>query len=324
MTLQMSISEFELIQRYFTSHFPKRKDVILGIGDDAALCQVPEDMQLAISVDTLVAGVHFPEETSAKDIGYKALAVNLSDMAAMGATPAWMTLALTCPQADSQWLTQFSYGLLELAKQYHVSLIGGDTTRGALTITIQVIGFVPKSNALCRHQAKVGDYIFVTGTLGDAGLGLASIQKRTSLSKKATYYVERRLNRPIPRVEIGQALRHIASSAIDISDGLLADLGHITKASKVGAAIELAKLPLSHVLRTEIPLEQAWQLALTAGDDYELCFTIPVKYVKLLPNILPNEQYTYIGQLEKQAGIRCIDTDGQEFLLEHKGYQHFT
>ncbi len=319
----MSISEFELIRRYFATQFPKRDDVILGIGDDAALCQVPDGMQLAISVDTLVAGVHFPVNTSAEDIGYKALAVNLSDMAAMGATPAWMTLALTCPQTDSQWLTQFTQGLLTLAEQYHVSLIGGDTTRGALTITIQLIGFIPKSSALCRHQAKVGDYIFVTGTLGDAGLGLASIQQQITLSPSIKAHVEQRLNRPIPRIEVGHALRHIANSAIDISDGLLADLGHITTSSSVGAVIELEKLPLSQALRAEISLKQAWQFALTAGDDYELCFTIPAKYTELLPNILSSEQYTYIGKIENQAGIRCIDADGQPFLLNHKGYQHF-
>jgi len=319
----MSISEFALIQRYFSTHFPKRDDVIVGIGDDAALCQVPDGMQLAISVDTLVAGVHFPVNTSAEDIGYKALAVNLSDMAAMGATPAWMTLALTCPQADSQWLAQFTQGLLTLAERYHVSLIGGDTTRGALTITIQLIGFIPTSHALCRHGAQVGDYIFVTGTLGDAGLGLASIQDEFRLSLPVKAHVESRLNRPCPRIEVGLALRSIANSAIDISDGLLADLGHITTASGVGAVIELEKLPLSQALRAEISLEQAWQFALTAGDDYELCFTIPAKYIELLPNILSNEQYTCIGKIEYQAGIRCIDANGHPFLPNHKGYQHF-
>lgn len=320
----MSISEFALIQRYFTTHFPKRDDVILGIGDDAALCQAPEGMQLAISVDTLVSGVHFPIDTNAKDIGYKALAVNLSDMAAMGATPAWMTLAITCPMVDTQWLTLFTQGLLELATRYHVGLIGGDTTCGSLAITIQLIGFVPKSQALCRHQAKVGDSIFVTGTLGDAGLGLASIQKRMLLSQQASDYVEKRLNNPTPRVEIGQMLRSIASSAIDISDGLLADLGHITVASGVGATIELEKLPLSQALMTEIPLEQAWQLALTAGDDYELCFTVPAERLELLAKFLANEQYTCIGKIENQTGVRCIDVKGEPFGLEYQGYQHFS
>ncbi|RKZ41263.1 MAG: thiamine-phosphate kinase [Gammaproteobacteria bacterium] len=317
----MPIAEFDVIARYFTQAFPKRTDVILGIGDDAALCTVPAGMQLAIAVDTLVEGVHFPRTTCAQDMGYKALAVNLSDMAAMGATPAWMTLALTCPQTDGAWLKGFTQGLLELAKLYQVSLMGGDTTCGPLTITIQIAGFVPPDGALQRCGAQQGDGIYVTGTLGDAGLGLASIQKQVILPSQTQQFVESRLNRPTPRVAEGQALRGIASSAIDISDGLAADLGHILEASGVGASLQLEKLPLSRALIKHLSPEKAWLMALSAGDDYELCFTVPHQKEVALQKALPN--YTRIGIIESSPGLRCLDAQGQLFRFEKTGYQHF-
>lgn len=319
----MSLHEFEVITRYFSQTFPHRTDVVLGIGDDAALCVAPAGMQLAIAIDTLVAGVHFPSTTAPKDIGYKALAVNLSDLAAMGAMPAWMTLALTCPPMTSEnWLADFSYGLRELAECYQVSLIGGDTTAGPLTITIQVTGLLPWQSALCRHGAKPGDGIYVTGTLGDAGLGLASIQQQLSLPISIQTIVESRLNRPIPRIQEGQTLRGIANSAIDISDGLAADLGHILAASQVGASIYLEQLPLSNALREYLPLEAAWQLALTAGDDYELCFTVPQHQEEVLLKALGITAYTQIGVIEKLPGLRCFDANGQIFIPKNQGYQH--
>jgi len=315
--------EFDVIARYFTQAFPKRTDVILGIGDDAALCTVPMGMQLAIAIDTLVEGVHFPRTTCSQDIGYKALAVNLSDMAAMGATPAWMTLALTCPQKDDAWLKGFTQGLLELAKLYQVSLMGGDTTCGPLSITIQIAGFVPPDSALLRGGARQGDSIYVTGTLGDAGLGLASIQKQMLLSPQAQQFVESRLNRPTPRVAEGQVLRGIASSAIDISDGLAADLGHILEASGVGASLQLPKLPLSRALIKHLSPEKAWLMALSAGDDYELCFTVPPQKEVTLQKALLNYSYTRIGIIESSPGLRCLDTQGRLFSFEKAGYQHF-
>ncbi len=319
----MSIAEFDVIARYFIQDFPKRADVILGIGDDAALSSVPEGMQLAIAIDTLVEGVHFPKNTSPEDIGYKALAVNLSDMAAMGAMPAWFTLALTCRKTDEVWLTGFSQGLLELAQTHEMSLIGGDTTCGPLTVTIQVTGFVPPDSALQRDGAQSGDGIYVTGTLGDAGLGLASIQKRVTLPCSARQFVESRLNRPTPRLVEGQALRGIASSAIDISDGLLADLGHILSASGTGASLQLDCLPLSKTLCELKPLERAWLMALSAGDDYELCFTVPPNRVVALQKALPIRSYTRIGTIEAANGLRCLDANGRLFVPEKTGYQHF-
>jgi thiamine-monophosphate kinase len=319
----MPIAEFDAIARYFTQAFPKRADVILGIGDDAALSSVPSGMQLAIAIDTLVEGVHFPKKTRSENIGYKALAVNLSDLAAMGATPAWMTLALTCQKMDEAWLTGFSQGLLELATRYNVSLIGGDTTCGALTVTIQVTGFVPPHRALRRSGAQVGDGIYVTGTLGDAGLGLASMQKRVVLPRKVRQFVESRLNRPTPRLAEGKALRQCANSAIDISDGLVADLGHILSASGVGASLQVDRLPLSKALRKVMYPEKAWQMALSAGDDYELCFTVPPNRVAKLQNALPKDIYTHIGIIEATPGLRCLDTNGQLFVPSIRGYQHF-
>jgi len=318
----MPISEFEVITNYFQQDFPQRAEINLGIGDDAALCTIPTGMQLAVAIDTLVEGVHFPIKTSSQDIGYKSLAVNLSDLAAMGATPAWMTLALTCPQPDETWLRGFRQGLFELAKTAEISLIGGDTTCGPLTVTIQVAGFVPQHCALQRRGAQPGDGIYVTGTLGDAGLGLATIQNQITLPLPIQKFVKLRLNRPSPRWHEGQALRGIASSAIDISDGLQADLGHILIASGVGASIQLASLPLSEALGY-IPLNYAWNLALSAGDDYELCFTVPPQQEIALQKVLAPDSYTRIGTIESTAGLRCLTADGQLFVAKQLGYQHF-
>lgn len=319
----MSLSEFEVIKRYFSQTFPYRADVVLGIGDDAALGSVPPGMQLAIAIDTLVAGVHFPNTTSPKDIGYKALAVNLSDMAAMGAIPVWFTLALTCPSnTDEDWLAEFSYGLRELAERYQISLIGGDTTSGPLTITIQVTGFVPNQTALQRRGAMPGDSIYVTGTLGDAGLGLAAVQQQMNLPALVQKYVTARLNRPTPRLREGHTLRGIASSAIDISDGLLSDLGHILTASTVGASLYLEQLPLSSAVRDYLSPPAAWQLALSAGDDYELCFTVPSNQEIALSKALAAGCYTRIGIIETTLGLRCFDAVGQPWLPNFKSYQH--
>jgi thiamine-monophosphate kinase len=312
----MPIAEFNLINRFFKQKFPIRKDVVLGIGDDAALCTAPAGMQLVMAMDTLVEAVHFPINTKPEDIAYKALAVNLSDLAAMGATPAWMTLALTCPKVDEVWLRRFSQGLLELATAAEISLIGGDTTRGSLTVTIQVTGFVEPELALQRNAAQPGDAIYVTGTLGDAGLGLAAIEKRITLYSEMQNYVESRLNRPTPRLKEGKQLIGIANACIDISDGLLADLNHILTASKVGATLNLENLPLSKALQS-IDRKTAVELALAAGDDYELCFTVPA-------NKKPLIAATRIGTIEQQLGLRCLDKQGKIFASEKYGYEHFS
>ncbi len=321
----MPTAEFDLIQQYFSHDYPQRPEVVLSVGDDAALCNIPAGQQLAISVDTLVAGVHFPLDTTAEAIGHKALAVNLSDMAAMGAQPAWMTLALTCPQVDLEWLQGFAHGLRQLATAANVSLIGGDTTRGELTITIQIMGLLPIGQALTRSGAQVGDGIYVTGSLGDAGLGLAIVQNRASVASEHADWLTRRLSHPSPRWQAGQALLGIANSAIDISDGLAADLGHILTASGVGASLIVDDLPLSKAMQASVTQEQAWQYALTSGDDYELCFTVPTAAQHLLPKILPPDvPCTRIGAIEAASGLRCVRHDGSVFSLGKAGYQHFS
>jgi thiamine-monophosphate kinase len=309
-----SMNEFALIQRYFWEKSRYNSNVCAGIGDDAALVIPPSNQQLAISVDTLIAGVHFPVDTAPQDIGFKALAVNLSDLAAMGAQPLWFTLALTLPNVDESWLERFSEGLFEISNSYNIQLIGGDTTKGHLSITIQVIGAVPQNQALMRSGAQLGDEIFVTGTLGDAGLALAVLKNKISHKNHDII----RLNRPTPRVAEGLKLRGIANSAIDISDGLLADLGHILEMSgNVGATLFLDQLPLSKELQN-LKTEQAWRFALSSGDDYELCFTVSPDKSHLI-----DFPCTKIGFIEKETGIRCLDTQGHLFIPSKMGYQHF-
>jgi thiamine-monophosphate kinase len=295
--------------------------VVLGIGDDAALCQVPPGMQLAISTDTLVAGVHFPNDTAPADIGYKALAVNLSDMAAMGAQPVWFSLALSVPEMDWDWLQPFSQGLLELAREHDVALIGGDTTRGPLSITVTVHGFVPEGQALRRSGAIGGDDIWVTGSLGDAAAALQQIGAAMQSMK-----LRHRLDRPTPRVAAGLALRGLASAAIDISDGLAQDLGHILTASGLGADIELGRMPVSASLLEFHPEDAArWQLQLGGGDDYELCFTAPARNAFAIEQALAQcgVSASVIGHTTEQTGLRCLAPDGESFALARTGFQHF-
>lgn len=306
------MNEFDLIQHFFAAQ-KHRPDVLLGIGDDAALLTIPAHQSLVVSIDTLVAGVHFPVNTNPEDIGYKALAVNLSDLAAMGAEPAWATLALTLPNADENWLKQFCAGFFNLANQYQVQLIGGDTTRGPLTITVQAHGFVESKHVLRRDQAQVGDLIYVTGTLGDAGLALQQLQNNIPPNN----YLLQRLNRPTPRIDMGLELTKISKCAIDISDGLAADLNHILVASKVGVKINVDQLPKNKHVTSE--------LALTAGDDYELCFTIAPHYQNEVTKIAAklNCPCTCIGIIEKPPGLRLQYADGSECNIALKGYQHF-
>lgn len=321
----MALSEFDIIETYFASRTVCRDDVKLGIGDDAAVMSIPDGLELVVAMDTLVDGVHFPANTPAEHIAWKALAVNLSDLAAMGAEPAWFTLALTMPASDQEWLKAFSKGLFSLADRYHMQLVGGDTTRGPLSITIQVAGYVPAGTALTRNGAKPGDVIYVSGTVGDAALGLKHLQGNETGSHTA--YLIERLQRPTPRTEIGQALSGLASACIDVSDGLYADLGHILESSHVGARLQLEDIPLADEFRQTIAeTEQQQLLALTGGDDYELCFSIPPDSVAELKGIA--NQYscplTRIGEIVQAPGIRMFRQQQQiEMSSIKSGYRHF-
>ena len=315
----MSGREFEIIRRYFTRQQPQREDVIAGIGDDAALLQVPADSELVVCMDTLVAGVHFPESTAAAAIGHKALAVNLSDLAAMGATPAWATLSLTLPDDDPVWLENFSQGFFRLADRYDVQLVGGDTTRGPLSVTVQAHGFVPGGCALRRQGAQAGDRIYVTGTLGDAGLSLC-------MGDQADTVLQQRLDYPEPRISAGQLLRGVASAAIDVSDGLLADLGHLLEADGLGASIYIDELPRSATLTAATRQQSSfYDLPLSAGDDYELCFTVPVRDCIEMEAALSSQslEFTAIGVIEQEPGIRCYQANGDLYQAATDGYQHF-
>ncbi len=310
--------EFNLIQKYFTWENPP-VDVITAVGDDAAVMGIPADQQLVTSIDTLISGVHFPKETSAHAIGYKALAVSLSDLAAMGATPKWFTLALTLPEIDQSWLHSFSLGLKTLAQEYQCFLVGGDTTKGSLSISIQVMGLVNTGSALLRSGAKSGDKIYVTGTLGDANAGLDSLLNGSKiLASEAREFCHRRLNYPTPRLNESFVIKDLASSCIDLSDGLLQDLSHILNASKVGAELDLSQLPLSPALKA-LDTPKSLSYVLAGGDDYELLFTLPEENeYKLLTEM--GDRVTCIGSIAKDIdGI--VDKAGKH--LESSGYNHF-
>lgn len=322
----MACGEFDLITRYFDRFKPVRRDVQLGIGDDCALLTVAEKQLLAISTDTLVSGVHFLADINPSDLGYKALAVNLSDLAAMGADPAWLSLALTLPEANDKWLEAFSNSLFEQLNYYGMQLIGGDTTRGPLSITLTINGLIPEGRALTRQGAKIGDWIYVTGTLGDSAAGLALLQGRFSVEQQVErdYLLARHL-RPHPRVLQGQALRDLASAAIDISDGLIADLQHILKASQCGARLDLDELPMSQILTSNTDVEQALYWALAGGEDYELCFTVPEVNRGALDLALNHlgADYTCIGQIAPLGEGMTFYRNNQQVTLPWKGYDHF-
>jgi thiamine-monophosphate kinase len=317
-------SETELIQRYFVFE-QGRADVIQGIGDDGAVVMPPAGQELVASVDTLVEGVHFLPGIEPGAIGHKALAVNLSDLAAMGAEPAWASLALTLPEVDEVWLRDFSRGLKALAQTYGVALIGGDLTRGPLSMTIQVLGFVPRGAALYRSGAQPGDRIFVTGSVGDAGLGLAVLQGRLELPSDAAAYLSSRLHRPAPRIEAALALRGCASAAIDVSDGLALDLERLLAASRVGATVELTQLPLSPAARAAFTTPIDWSQILTAGDDYELLFTVAPERAGAMEKAFDAIAggATEIGHIEATPGLRCTLEGHAHARPRRAGYDHF-
>jgi len=313
------MSEFDLIQRYFTRPAPS---AALGAGDDAALVEVGAGKELAISSDMLVCGTHFFADTDPFLLGHKTLAVNLSDLAAMGAVPRWATLAIALPDADEDWLQKFSAGFFALADAHGVELIGGDTTRGPLALCVTILGEVPRGRALRRDGARVGDDIWVSGTLGQAALGLACEQGRHTLYDQVRDDCLNALHQPQPRVALGLALRGIARSAIDISDGLLADLGHILQRSAVGAELEIETLP---IVGTGVEKELAQQCALTGGDDYELCFTAPATARDTLAALAEQLQLplTRIGQIRTGHGCVVRDAAGKEMKTGKAGYDHF-
>ena len=298
------MSEKALITHFFDRP-AHSKNVSLGIGDDAAVITVPPGQELISSIDTLVTGINFPQKTAAEDIGYKAIAVSLSDMAAMGAEPKTALLSLTLPEANESWLSAFSQGLFELIEAHQMQLIGGDLTRGPLSVTTVVNGFVPQRKAILRKGAKPGDAIYVTGMLGDAGLALKSHPDPDCLQK---------LNRPTPRVDIGIALREIASAAIDVSDGLAADLEKLCECSDVGAQVIVDNIP-----RNKASIE----LALTAGDDFELCFTVPPEKQKHLQQLISSASIQKIGNITTQKTVQFVHSNGKILNLRKKGYEHF-
>ncbi|RXJ73111.1 thiamine-phosphate kinase [Veronia nyctiphanis] len=322
----MSGNEFDIIGRYFASQPVTRRDVDLGIGDDAALISVPEGNQVAVTTDTLVAGVHFLEDANPEWVAHKALAANLSDLAAMGAMPAWCSLALTLPENDEGWIEAFCKGFYKLAEYFNVQLIGGDTTRGPLSISITLQGLVPTGQALTRSGAKVGDWIYVTGELGDSALGLDFIlgnRDRTGLYAEALirgHYLRQ------PRVLAGQKLRGIASSTLDISDGLISDLPHILKASGVGANVDAALIPVSSVLNElEKDPQVAAKMALCSGEEYELCFTVPEINRGALDTAFAHADIhlVCIGQIRSGSGL-TLNWQGDAVDWQLAGWDHFS
>ncbi len=321
----MPLSEFEIIERYFRRHAGARDDVVLGIGDDAALVRPPPGLELALAIDTLVSGVHFLPSTDPAALGHKALAVNLSDLAAMGAEPAWATLSLTLPAADEEWLEPFAAGFAALARNHGVALIGGDTTRGPLSITVQVAGLIPPGQALRRSGAQPDDLIWVTGTLGDAALALRCLEGTAKVARARLGPLLQRLERPLPRVREGQALRGVASAAIDVSDGLAADLGHLLAAERHGATLHAARLPLSAPVQEQVAATGDWMLALAGGDDYELCFTTDARHRAEVESRFTalGTPCACIGQVRAHPGLRVVLEGGEVLDPAGAGYRHF-
>lgn len=313
--------EFDLIRRFFSDRLPPRRDTRLGVGDDCALLRPPAGMDIALSVDTLVSGVHFLPTVDPDRLGHKALAVNLSDLAAMGAEPAWATLALTLPEADEVWLAGFSEGFFRLASRFGLELVGGDTTRGPLSLTVQVMGMLPQGKALRRSGARPGDGVYVSGSPGRAGLGLKGRLKASIWADADSIDA---LELPEPRINLGLALRGLASACIDISDGLAQDLGHVLTASQVGARIDYDQLPLSPAVHQYVTASGDWALPLSAGDDYELCFTLPPHKVAELESRLSGSglSITQIGHIEPEPGLRLLKHHDIH-PLEVAGYDHF-
>jgi thiamine-monophosphate kinase len=323
MTTSNLSSEFDLIARHFTR---PAANAVLGVGDDCALVDVTNGMDLAVSTDTMVAGTHFFPDVDPENLGHKALAVNLSDMAAMGAMPYWAMLALTLPSVDHEWLAAFAKGFFDLAAEFNVSLIGGDTTRGPLTLTVTIMGEVPAGAALRRSGAKAGNDIWVSGNIGDAALAVAHRNGKLVLGEDDYHEAVMRLYEPMPRVALGQALRGTATAAIDISDGLLADLGHICRLSGVGATVDLASIPVSAIGAKHFATDAGRTAIVAGGDDYELCFTaapISRESIEQLADGL-GIPITRIGQVKRGKGVSLLGPDGKAVKVDGRGFDHFS
>lgn len=314
----MALSEFELIRQCFAQRFQQnRPGVVLGIGDDCALLDIPPGHHLAASIDTLVKGVHFPHDADAYLLGWRSLSVNLSDLAAMGAQPVAFTLALTLPEVDPEWLDAFSQGLADCAAKYDIQLVGGDTTKGPLSISIQVMGSVPKGQALTRGGAKVDDLVYVSGALGAAAAAVKPLVAGEDFPEawKVAYY------KPLAQIRLGIALRLTASACLDVSDGLLGDLQHILNASELGAVLDLKAVPIALCIQSQ---PQALNLALSGGDDYQLCFTLPANKQAEVEKLGRELQINLscIGRLRAESGIFARQASGL-VEIEPAGYQHF-
>jgi len=315
------MGEFDLIKRYFNR--PELRPgpaMALGPGDDCALLQLPNAHQLAVSSDTFVVDVHFFNDMAAHQIAQRCLAASVSDLAAMGATPAWFNLCVTLPHLDELWLDGFSQGLAQQARQCGISLAGGDTTKGPLTISIHAMGWVPQGRAHTRSGAQPGDAVMVSGSLGDSAAGLALMQ----LNRQAKDSLSERYWNPTPRLALGQWLLQKATACLDVSDGLEQDLGHILAASECGADIQLDQLPLSHGLLQHVPRAQAQDYALSGGEDFELCFSLPKVHLSAARAYATTHQLplTQVGEITEKLGCRVWDAAGNLYSVA-QGYQHF-
>jgi thiamine-monophosphate kinase len=322
----MAPSEFQIIRRFFTH---RAHGAVLGVGDDAAIVRPRNGAELVVTTDLLVSGRHFRPDADPAQLGHKALAVNLSDIAAMGAAPRWATLALAVPKADPRWLALFSRGFMRLARRHGVDLVGGDTTRGPLAVCVQVIGEVPAGKALRRDGARSGDDVWVSGRLGDAGLVLAATAGQVPLSRREQARLAPRLHVPTPRIELGIALRGIAHSAIDISDGLLADLGHICERSRLAAVVEMKRIPRSATLHRHLSRAAARTALLAGGDDYELCFTAGRRQRERIVRLARRLRValTRIGTMaprrRRRAAVTVLGNEGRALTLTRRGFDHF-
>ena len=318
-----AVNEFELIERYFTRH-AMSNDVVLGVGDDCAIVSPPVGRQLVMSVDTSVAGRHFPEDTPAKHIATRSLAVALSDIAAMGARAHWFMLSLTLPEADEAWLSDFSDGLLDFAAKHELNLVGGDTSRGPLSVSVSVYGSVEPGKVIRRDGARPDDIIYVTGSLGDGAAALAMLKKELTVSQAAQAHIRKRFYAPEPRLREGELLAGVASAGIDISDGLYADLSKVCSASAVGALVDVARVPTSDSWRDNVNDGKRLEWALTSGDDYELCFTVPRAQASLVETWVKEGRIgaTAIGKILNEPGVVFVK-EGKPYLVQQEGFDHF-
>ena len=316
--------EFDLIRQYFLNQPVHRSDVHLGIGDDAAIVAPKPGMELVVAADVINEGIHFPVGTDPVAIGHKVLAVNLSDMAAMGAEPAWFTMTLSLPETSHQWLDAFCTGLYQLANDHQLQLIGGDTVQGPLSVAVQIGGYVPKGEALLRSGAHAGDRVYVTGTLGDAAAALAAINKKVDLEPAVAEQLKHKLDYPRPQIAAGLQLRGRVNAAIDISDGLVSDLGHILESSHCGARINIDAVPVSDNFRLYSQHGGDMHQAIQFGDDYELCFTTPADQSQVSEWLRDSDcTATCVGEIITGSGLAVVDSSGSAITISNSGFEHF-